>query len=276
MRVRAFAVLVIVALLGWGATAPYQQVISLCPPNVCLGSGNSVPVQFWADGKAYLQLNADGTFTAINGGAISASGGSITNLNASNLSTGTVPDARFPATLPALSGVNLTALNATNLASGTVGFAVGGNRMSETAKASNEIVNNSSTLQSDDELTFAIASGNAFEIEYIVLWDGAANADIKFNLSVPANVTYSIGAGCLATTAAAIEGDFRNSSTSSSGADIICGAAGAASFLQTTLKARVQSSTGAGNVVIQWAQNAAQNSDTTIYSGSYLRRFRVQ
>lgn len=47
-------------------------------------------------------------------------GTNITGLNASNLSTGTVPDARFPATLPALSGVNLTALNASNLASGTV------------------------------------------------------------------------------------------------------------------------------------------------------------
>lgn len=40
--------------------------------------------------------------------------------NASNLASGTVPDARFPATLPAASGVNLTALNASNLASGTV------------------------------------------------------------------------------------------------------------------------------------------------------------
>jgi hypothetical protein len=36
------------------------------------------------------------------------------------LTSGTVPDARFPATLPAASGVNLTALNATNLGSGTV------------------------------------------------------------------------------------------------------------------------------------------------------------
>jgi hypothetical protein len=42
------------------------------------------------------------------------------SLNASNLDSGTVPDARFPATLPAASGVNLTSLNASNLASGTV------------------------------------------------------------------------------------------------------------------------------------------------------------
>lgn len=49
-----------------------------------------------------------------------ASGVNLTALNATQLTSGTVPDARFPATLPAASGVNLTALNASNLASGTV------------------------------------------------------------------------------------------------------------------------------------------------------------
>jgi len=49
-----------------------------------------------------------------------ASGANLTALNATQLTSGTVPDARFPATLPAASGVNLTALNATNLGSGTV------------------------------------------------------------------------------------------------------------------------------------------------------------
>ena len=36
---------------------------------------------------------------------------SSSNLNASNLSTGTLPDARFPSTLPAVSGANLTGLS---------------------------------------------------------------------------------------------------------------------------------------------------------------------
>lgn len=52
------------------------------------------------------------------------------NLNASNLASGTVPNARFPSTLPAVSGANLTNLNATNLASGTVANA----RLSESAQ----------------------------------------------------------------------------------------------------------------------------------------------
>jgi len=53
------------------------------------------------------------TLPALNGSALTA-------LNASNLASGTVPDARFPATLPAANGSALTALNASNLASGTV------------------------------------------------------------------------------------------------------------------------------------------------------------
>ena len=52
--------------------------------------------------------------------SFSGDGALITALNATQLTSGTVPDARFPATLPAASGVNLTALNATQLTSGTV------------------------------------------------------------------------------------------------------------------------------------------------------------
>jgi len=52
--------------------------------------------------------------------SFSGAGTLITALNATELTSGTVPDARFPATLPATSGVNLTALNATQLTSGTV------------------------------------------------------------------------------------------------------------------------------------------------------------
>jgi len=49
-----------------------------------------------------------------------ANGSALTDLNATNLASGTVPDARFPATLPAVSGANLTNLDADDLASGTV------------------------------------------------------------------------------------------------------------------------------------------------------------
>ena len=58
------------------------------------------------------QLNVSGDVTAT---TFSGSGASLTTLNASELDSGTIPDARFPATLPAASGTNLTNLPAGQL-----------------------------------------------------------------------------------------------------------------------------------------------------------------
>ena len=48
----------------------------------------------------------------------------LTNLSATNLTSGTIPDARFPATLPAVSGANLTSLPAAFTTSGTNNFTI--------------------------------------------------------------------------------------------------------------------------------------------------------
>jgi hypothetical protein len=45
-------------------------------------------------------------------GSFYGDGSSITNLNASNLSSGTIPDARFPSALPAIDGSALTGISA--------------------------------------------------------------------------------------------------------------------------------------------------------------------
>jgi len=73
-------------------------------------SGNNIK-------NSTASINDAGVITA---SGFSGSGTTLTNLDADNLSSGTLPNARFPATLPALSGANLTSLNATNLGSGTV------------------------------------------------------------------------------------------------------------------------------------------------------------
>ena len=48
------------------------------------------------------------------------SGANLTNLDAADLASGTIPDARFPATLPALNGSALTNLDGDDIATGTV------------------------------------------------------------------------------------------------------------------------------------------------------------
>ena len=54
-------------------------------------------------------LTTTGTITA---DTFSGNGSSISNLNASNLSSGTIPDARFPSALPAIDGSALTGISA--------------------------------------------------------------------------------------------------------------------------------------------------------------------
>ena len=54
-----------------------------------------------------LELGDSGDTITVTG---TLDGSGLTGLNANNLASGTVPDARFPATLPAISGANLTGI----------------------------------------------------------------------------------------------------------------------------------------------------------------------
>lgn len=105
-----------------GTTGTIIQVSSATISDAGLLTATS----FSGDGSLITALNA----TQLTSGTVpdarfpatlpAASGVNLTALNATQLTSGTVPDARFPATLPASSGANLTALNATQLTSGTV------------------------------------------------------------------------------------------------------------------------------------------------------------
>ena len=67
------------------------------------------------DGSADISLNNN---AITNGAGYITSSGTAAGFsagNASNLNSGTLPDARFPSTLPAISGANLTNVNATTL-----------------------------------------------------------------------------------------------------------------------------------------------------------------
>ena len=105
-----------------GTTGTIIQVSSASISDAGLLTATS----FSGDGSLITALNA----TELTSGTIpdarfpatlpASSGANLTALNATQLTSGTIPDARFPVTLPATSGVNLTALNATQLTSGTV------------------------------------------------------------------------------------------------------------------------------------------------------------
>ncbi len=81
-------------------------------------SNGVVMASFRGGGQTNLGNIQAASFNAT--GQFNGSGAGLTTLSADQLSSGTVPDARFPATLPALSGANLTSLNGSQVLSGTV------------------------------------------------------------------------------------------------------------------------------------------------------------
>ena len=99
--------------------------------------------------------------------------------NAGNLNAGTIPDARFPSTLPAISGANLTNLDASDLSSGTMPAARLPNHSaslltSGTIPAARVPTLNQNTTGSAATLTTArTIAGTSF--------NGSANIDINYN-----------------------------------------------------------------------------------------------
>lgn len=81
------------------------------------GGGSDVTSVFGRVGDVIYQTG-DVPFTGLNFAGSSL--GSLETRSASDLNSGTLPTAVFPATLPALSGANLTNLNASNISSGTL------------------------------------------------------------------------------------------------------------------------------------------------------------
>ena len=76
-----------------------------------------------SSGNENIEVDTNLTYnpsTNILSATVSGSGANLTSLNASNLGSGTIPDARFPSTLPVANGSNLTSLDASNLSSGTI------------------------------------------------------------------------------------------------------------------------------------------------------------
>ena len=120
------------SLHGYMGNAIYCNSNAVYTPETITGldganiTGTVTATTFSGSGSSLTSLNA----SQLSSGTVpdarlpnplpTISGANLTNLNASQLSSGTIPDARFPSTLPSVSGANLTNLDASDLASGTI------------------------------------------------------------------------------------------------------------------------------------------------------------
>jgi len=126
-------------------------------------------------------------------------------------------------------------------------------------KTADEIVNNSTTLQADDDLVFAGEANKTYTGIMFLYVETNATSDIKMNFSLPTGAT-GLWANDLTASSPRTPVDITTSETIS----IATGTRLIIKYFKI-----VMSST-AGNCTLQWAQDVAQVFDTKIYKGSLL------
>lgn len=124
-------------------------------------------------------------------------------------------------------------------------------------KSANQIVNNSNTLVSDDDLLIAIAANEALYVQIVIRGLTNTSADWRFKVTGPSGAT----GGCVLIgrpgTLYATLGDGMSGNGYGQEECIV-------------IHVIVLNSTTAGNIQLQWAQNVPDASDTTVYANSCL------
>lgn len=144
-------------------------------------------------------------------------------------------------------------------------------------KGTPEIVNNSTTMQNDDELYCALSANGTFEVIAKLSVSGASNADVKIDWSTTGDVSQVTMRKCLgpATNVANAGTTDMRSSNHSLSTDVYYGTDGSRwSYIEETFI--VETSSSGGNIQMRWAQNTAQASDTTMGVSSYLKITKLE
>ena len=139
-------------------------------------------------------------------------------------------------------------------------------------KASSEVVNNSTTMQNDDDLVYTLPANGTFEIETKLVVSGAANADVKIDWSVTGDVSQVTTRACLGPAISSADNTDTNvrSTNHNLTTDVNYGCDGSTGGYITE-KFIVETSSSGGNIQMRWAQRVAQASDTTMSSNSYMK-----
>ena len=142
-------------------------------------------------------------------------------------------------------------------------------------KPSNQTVTSSNVLVSDTALFHrAYGVGEIWELEFVVFYDGSTTGDIKFGLSVPTGATFRMGVHALGAGAAADTFDLRSIAYTTGTFDF--GAIGAGTVTMAIIKAMVIIAGTGGDITLQWAQQTADATATTVFANSYMKVRQVR
>ena len=138
--------------------------------------------------------------------------------------------------------------------------------------ATSTAVNNSTTLIDCTGVLLSLVASAVYEVEAWVTYQTAAAADLKIGWTIPSGATGLWGIGGAAVGISTSEGDWKNNGANWTATNSV-GGIGA-----TTLECRPKGiirTTSAGDLQMQFAQQTADASNTTIRAQTYLRAIRI-
>jgi len=133
-------------------------------------------------------------------------------------------------------------------------------------KTSDETVNNSTTLQNDDELSFSIAANEVILLELVVFYNSSTGADINMVLTGPSGVSGTMLRHDLTPSATANTDDRMQARDPFSSFN----SGGVGSNVGMEAKIVITNGGTAGTIQLQWAQDVAEVSDTKVLANSYM------
>jgi hypothetical protein len=246
------------------------------------------------DTSQVANLSVEGSVSAL---SFAGSGANLTALEAGDISTGVLSDARLSTNVVLLNGGQsftvaptfgdgLILANSTNTTAGALRWSgtdfegydgvqwvslTGGGSESGAAQSvtvvksaseiQNSTVNPSASLQDDDELLFSIGSNETWSFTMELQLNSPTAPDIKFAVTAPSGATCSIA--------------FSDEENAVSNSNLGCGVSTGLIATNGTnelyrVTGSVTNGSTAGDVVLQWAQNTANAANTTIFAGSTL------
>lgn len=139
--------------------------------------------------------------------------------------------------------------------------------------AGSGLVNNSVALVNDPLLVLGVDSGASYRWEGTIFYSSSTTADIQFAFTTPTFSSMRWAGTALATTATTNEGDMRNATVAVSGTGTQFGGIGTGSIITCEVKGFI-TTTAAGNIQLQFAQQNLDATNTVIRNGSFLRVWR--
>ena len=138
-------------------------------------------------------------------------------------------------------------------------------------KGTDETVTSSTALQNDNDLVLAVPANVTYKFDCLVIYTGATGGDIKWTWAVPSGATllyqclHNEGGGT----------GLNNSTQAYSDLNTLQAAGGASQVEAVNMRGRMTTSSTAGNLQLQWAQNSSNATATIMRIQSNLTLQRV-